>query len=222
MRYSMAISITSVVLLSGGHYGSFIHKQCRGYLVYLCSEVWWCDDDSIDGMKEYDGDYVEQREDDLESAEDAMSDDGCWNWVDATDSCFCWEGQDAVGYGKKFFTYWMQMAKYSDKIIWGYRPNEECHYSLRNMELSSADKIKDNVFQHKNRYILIIQPTFSHDSDAKLTDKIEINAFISHLCLAGDESRRVVEYWWRWHKENSLTDESETLQDPNQMHSWLN
>jgi len=28
-------------------------------------------------MKEYDGDYVEQREDDLESAEDAMLDDEC-------------------------------------------------------------------------------------------------------------------------------------------------
>jgi len=42
-------------------------------------KVWWCDDDSFDDMKEYDGDYVEQREDDLESAEDAMLDDECWN-----------------------------------------------------------------------------------------------------------------------------------------------
>jgi len=28
-------------------------------------------------MREYDGDYVEQREDDLKSAEDAMSDGDC-------------------------------------------------------------------------------------------------------------------------------------------------
>jgi hypothetical protein len=77
------------------------------------------------------------------------------------------------------------MAKYSDKITWGYRPNEERHYALQNVELSSADEIKDNIFQHTNRYILIIQSTFSHDSDARLTDKIEINAFIGLLCLAG-------------------------------------
>jgi hypothetical protein len=111
--------------------------------------------------------------------------------MDATDSCFHWKVQDAVGYGKSFYTHSMQMAKYSDKITWGFRPNEECHYALQNMELSSADKIKDNIFQHTNRYNLI-QPTFSHDSDAKITDKIEINAFIGHLCLAGAESGRIV------------------------------
>jgi len=107
--------------------------------------------------------------------------------MDATDSCSCshWKGQDAVGCGKKFYTHSMQMAKYSDKITSGYRPNEECHYALRNVELSSADEIKDNIFQHTNRYIFIIQSTFSHNSDAKLTDKIEINTLISLLCLAG-------------------------------------
>jgi len=51
-----------------------------------------------------------------------------------------------VGYGTKFFTYSMQMVKCSDKITWGYRPNKECHYALRNMELYSADKIKNNIF----------------------------------------------------------------------------
>jgi hypothetical protein len=89
--------------------------------------------------------------------------------MDATDSCFHWRGQDTVGSGKKFFTYSMQMSKYSDKITRCYRPNEECHCALQNMELPSADEIKDNIFQHINRYILIIQPIFSHDSDAKQT-----------------------------------------------------
>jgi len=89
--------------------------------------------------------------------------------MDATDSCFHWRGQDAVGSGKKFFTYSMQMSKCSDKITRRYTPNEECHCALQNMELSSADEIKDNIFQHTNRYILIIQPTFRHDSDAKQT-----------------------------------------------------
>jgi hypothetical protein len=136
-------------------------------------------------MKEYYGDYVEQREDYLGIVEGAMSDDDCWNEMDATESCFHWKRQDALGYGTKFYTHLMQRAKYFDKITWGYRPNKECHYTLQNIDLFSTDKIKDKNFQHTNRYILIIQPTFSHDSDARLTDKIEINAFVSLLCLAG-------------------------------------
>jgi hypothetical protein len=96
-------------------------------------------------------------------------------------------GKDKTQWGtvKKFYTHSMQLARYSDKVTWGYRPNEEQHYTLRNMELSGADEIKDNIFQQTNRYILIIQPTFSHDSDAKFTDKIEIKAFICLLFLAG-------------------------------------
>jgi hypothetical protein len=47
------------------------------------------DDDSIDDGAECDGDYVEPREVDSESAEDTMSDDYCCTGmdVDATDSC---------------------------------------------------------------------------------------------------------------------------------------
>jgi len=97
-------------------------------------------------MKEYDGDYVEQREDDFENAEDAMSGDDCWNEKDTIDSYFHWKGQDTVGYSKKFYTHSMQMGKYSDKITWGYRPIEECHYALQNMELLGADEIKGNIF----------------------------------------------------------------------------
>jgi len=33
----------------------------------------------------------------------------------ATDSCFHWTGQDAVGYGDKSYTHSTQMAKYSDR-----------------------------------------------------------------------------------------------------------
>jgi hypothetical protein len=40
--YSLTISVTSGVLVSGGHYGSLIPKYCRGYIVYSCSDiVWW-------------------------------------------------------------------------------------------------------------------------------------------------------------------------------------
>jgi hypothetical protein len=76
--------------------------------------------------------------------------------MDATDICVQWKGQGAVGYCKSFYILLMQMAKYSDKITWGYWPNKECHYALRNMELSSADKTKDNIFHHTNRYIPVV------------------------------------------------------------------
>jgi hypothetical protein len=55
------------------------------------------DDDSIDDGAECDGDNVERREGDLESAEDATPDDHCRCEVDATYSCFI--GQDKTRYG---------------------------------------------------------------------------------------------------------------------------
>jgi hypothetical protein len=74
-------------------------------------------DDSTDYGTEWDGDNVERREGDWESAgrdwesaegdwesaEDATPD--CRSDVDATDSCFHWTGQDAVGYGENFYTF---------------------------------------------------------------------------------------------------------------------
>jgi hypothetical protein len=45
-------------------------------------------DDSIDDGTECDGDNVERREGDWESAEDATPDDYCRSELDATDSCF--------------------------------------------------------------------------------------------------------------------------------------
>jgi hypothetical protein len=78
------------------------------------------------------------------------------------------------------------MAKYSDKIILGYWPSKESHYAFRNTELSITDEILNNIFfQHRNLYFLITHPNFSQDRDVKLTDKIEIKAFIGLLCLAG-------------------------------------
>jgi hypothetical protein len=54
-------------------------------------------DDSIYDGTECDGDNVERREGDSESA---SGDDHCCNKVDVTDSCVQWTGQDAVGWGK--------------------------------------------------------------------------------------------------------------------------
>jgi len=39
-----------------------------------------------------------------------------------------------------------------------------------------TDEVVDNIVQHTNQYILIIHSNFSHKSDAKLTDKIEIKS----------------------------------------------
>jgi hypothetical protein len=48
-----------------------------------------------------------------------------------------------------------------------------------------TEEVVDNIVQHTNQYILIIQPNFSHKCDAKLTDKIENKTFINLFFLAG-------------------------------------
>jgi hypothetical protein len=47
------------------------------------------------------------------------------------------------------------------------------------------DEISDNIVQHTILYVLIVQTNFSRESDAILTERIEINAFIGILRLAG-------------------------------------
>jgi len=44
------------------------------------------------------------------------------------------------------------------------------------------------IIFNKNQYFLITRPTFSRENDAKLTDKIDMKAFTSLLCI--DESLR--------------------------------
>jgi len=55
----------------------------------LCDDV--SDVDSINDGTEYDGNYVEPREGDSVSAEEATSDYYCCNEMNATDSCFHWK-----------------------------------------------------------------------------------------------------------------------------------
>jgi hypothetical protein len=55
----------------------------------LCDDV--SDDESIDDETECDGNYVETREGDSVSAEEATTDDYCCNAMDATDTCFHWK-----------------------------------------------------------------------------------------------------------------------------------
>jgi len=56
------------------------------------------------------------------------------------------------------------------------------------------DEILGSIFQHTNQYI-IIQPNFGPKSDAKLTHKTELKAFISLLCLT--EHFRVTSRAWK-------------------------
>lgn len=44
-------------------------------------------------------------------------------------------------------------------------------------------EIFNSTVQYTNQYVLIFQPNFSRESDANLTDKIEIKTYISLLCL---------------------------------------
>jgi hypothetical protein len=78
------------------------------------------------------------------------------------------------------------MAKHSEKITWGYWPSKERHSALQSMKLSHYRWNFNKFVQHSNWYILIIHSNFSCKSDAKLTDTIEIKAFISFLCSAGE------------------------------------
>ena len=63
--------------------------------------VWWCDYDRTD----CDGDNVEPRESDSDSAEEALLDDDCCNEMHTTDICFHWTVQDEVGHDKIFYTH---------------------------------------------------------------------------------------------------------------------
>jgi hypothetical protein len=76
--------------------------------------------------------------------------------VGATENSSHWKEQDEVWSGKKFYTHSKQVAKYSDKIKWGYWPNEESKYAPRNMELSITGEVLDSTFHHTNHYIFYV------------------------------------------------------------------
>jgi hypothetical protein len=109
------------------------------------------------------------------------------------------------------------MAKYYKQTTWGYWPRKEAWNCL------ITDEIFNNIVQYTNQYILITQPNFSRESDAKLTDKIEIKTYISLLCLAGvlRSKKKSLEELCSTDGYGiiSLSGESQMLHIPNQMHS---
>jgi hypothetical protein len=104
----------------------------------------------------------------LESAEDGTTDDDCCNEVDAAERCFI--GKDKMKWGK---------AKSSTHIRWrgqnivtklpeviGHARNANTPPETWDCQIT--DEILDNIFHNINQYILIIQPNFNHERDAKL------------------------------------------------------
>ena len=88
-----------------------------------------------------------------------------------------------------------------------------------------TSEILYHIFQYSNKYMLNIKPKLSSERDAKLTDKIEIKAFISLLCLAGAlrNNKKSLEEpcGTDGYGIISLSGESQILQVPNPIHSRI-
>jgi hypothetical protein len=101
-RYSATVHFNTVVSASGGRLVSLLPKKCRVYLAYSCDDtVWWCDYDRTD----CDGDNVEPRESDSNSAEEASSYDNYCNEMHTTDIYFHCTVEGEKGYDKIFYTH---------------------------------------------------------------------------------------------------------------------
>jgi hypothetical protein len=87
-------------------------------------------------------------------------------------------------------------------------------------------EIFNSTVQYTNQYVLIFQPNFSRESDANLTDKIEIKTYISLLCLTWvlrSEKKSLEELCVTdGYGIISLSGEPQMLQVPNQRHCWIN
>ena len=55
------------------------------------------------------------------------------------------------------------MAKYYDKIMWGYCSSEECHYALRSMEISL--QIKFQITQFTTQISIFLLPYLNWDAN---------------------------------------------------------
>lgn len=128
-RYSAAVHVTAVVLLSGGRYGSLTGRVESTGAAILFGDL------SDEGM-ECDDNYLGQRDGNSQCAEDATADHYCCIEMDAADICFRWRGQEERGVREKSDTHSTQMVRFSAKITRGYWPSKESYYAFRCMKLS--------------------------------------------------------------------------------------
>jgi hypothetical protein len=57
-------------------------------------------------------------------------------------------------------------------------------------------EILGNIVHHTSQFISVIQPNFSPESSAELTNKTAIKAFVEVMCLAGALRRNNLEEFW--------------------------
>jgi hypothetical protein len=57
-------------------------------------------------------------------------------------------------------------------------------------------EILGKIVHRTSQFIPVIQPNFSHESNAELTDSIVIKAFIGVMCLAGVLRNNNLEEIW--------------------------
>jgi len=85
-----------------------------------------------------------------------------------------------------------------------------------------TDEMLGNFVHRTIQCILVIQPNFSLESSAELTDRIATKVFIGVMCLAGMlRSKRVwknIGVLTEMALKTFLNDDSETLHAPNQVH----
>jgi hypothetical protein len=156
------------------------------------------DNHSIDDGMVFDKDHVEPREGDSESAEDSTLDDDCCNEVYVAENCFI--GKDQMKWGRtKSSTHIRQRGQNTVAKLPGViGQSRNATASLETWNCLITDKLLDNTIYHTNQYILIIQPNFSRERDAKLIDETELRAFIGLLYVAGvlwSKTQSVEELW---------------------------
>jgi hypothetical protein len=133
-------------------------------------------------------------------------------------------GKDKTKWGKVTFTHiWCRWQNSLTKLPGVIGRARKATTPFEAWNYLSTDGIFDNITQHRNQYIPIIQPNFSSSNDAKPTDKTETKPFSGPECFprAHRSTKLSLEELWGTDgdsRENLLSDESEILQDPNQMH----
>jgi len=173
-RYSAAVHVTAVVLLSGGRYGSLTGRVESTGAAILFGDL------SDEGM-ECDDNYLGQRDGNSQCAEDATADHYCCIEMDAADICFRWRGQEEWGVREKA----RHIFDVDGKIFCQNYPGLLAEQGkLLRFSMHETVSLQIKLF-NTNQYILIVQLTFSHDIDAKLTDKTEIKLSSAFWGLLG-------------------------------------
>ena len=142
-------------------------QQMRNPFVQCYCLKMLSDNGSIDDRMESDEDYVEPREGDSESAEDATSDDDCCNEMYAADNCYIRKDKMKWGKVKSSTRIRRRRKNIVTKLpgVIGQARNATTPLEAWNCLITG--EISDNIVHHTNQCIPIIQPNFSREIDAQ-------------------------------------------------------